>query len=73
MPIMIRFSVSDMNPSGTLLEPPTQAHFNSRLSMYTALNTDAAPIEPMMSVNGADSQGSNPPIINTPARPSATG
>ena len=31
--IIIRFSVSEMKPSGTLLSPPTQAHFNSRLSM----------------------------------------
>lgn len=30
MPIMTRFSVSDTKPSGTLLSPPTQAHFNSR-------------------------------------------
>lgn len=30
--IIIRFSVSEMNPSGTLLEPPTHAHFSSRLS-----------------------------------------
>ena len=28
MPIIIRFSVSEMNPSGTLLEPPTQAHLS---------------------------------------------
>ena len=31
--IIIRFSVSEMKPSGTLLDPPTQAHFSSRLSM----------------------------------------
>lgn len=31
--IIIRFSVSEMKPRGTLLDPPTQAHFNSRLSM----------------------------------------
>lgn len=30
--IIIRFSVSEMKPSGTLLDPPTQAHFSSRLS-----------------------------------------
>ena len=30
--------------SGTLLEPPTQAHFSSLLSMYSALNTETAPI-----------------------------
>lgn len=31
--IIIRFSVNEMNPSGTLLSPPTQAHFSSRLSI----------------------------------------
>lgn len=31
--IIIRFSVSDMKPSGTLLSPPTQAHLSSRLSI----------------------------------------
>jgi len=30
--IIIRFSVSETNPSGTLLDPPTQAHLSSRLS-----------------------------------------
>ena len=30
--IIMRFSVSDTKPSGTLLDPPTQAHFSSRLS-----------------------------------------
>ncbi len=29
---IMRFSVSDTKPSGTLLLPPTQAHFSSRLS-----------------------------------------
>jgi len=29
---IIRFSVSEMKPSGTLLPPPTQAHLSSRLS-----------------------------------------
>ena len=33
IPIIIRFSVSDTNPKGTLLSPPTQAHLSSRLSM----------------------------------------
>ena len=33
MPSIIRFSVREMKPSGTLLSPPTQAHFSSRLSM----------------------------------------
>jgi len=33
MPIIIRFSVSDRKPSGTLLDPPTQAHFSSRRSI----------------------------------------
>lgn len=31
--IMPRFSESEINPSGTLLPPPTQAHLMSRLSM----------------------------------------
>jgi len=30
IPIMNKFSVSEMKPSGTLLSPPTQAHFSSR-------------------------------------------
>lgn len=29
---IIRFSVSEMKPKGTLLLPPTHAHFSSRLS-----------------------------------------
>lgn len=33
IPTIIRFSVREMKPSGTLLEPPTQAHFSSRLSI----------------------------------------
>lgn len=33
---IVRFSVSDRKPGGTLLEPPTQAHFDSRLSTQTA-------------------------------------
>lgn len=33
MAIIIKFSVSDMKPSGTLLLPPTQAHLSSRRSM----------------------------------------
>jgi Predicted metal-binding protein len=33
MAIIIRFSVNETKPSGTLLEPPTQAHLSSRLSM----------------------------------------
>lgn len=33
MPIIIRFSVSDRKPNGTLLDPPTQAHFSSRRSI----------------------------------------
>ena len=33
MPIIIRFSVSETKPSGTLLAPPTHAHFSSRLSI----------------------------------------
>ena len=31
--IIIKFSVRDTKPSGTLLFSPTQAHFNSRLSI----------------------------------------
>ena len=30
---IMTFSVSEMNPRGTLLSPPTQAHFRSRFSM----------------------------------------
>ncbi|NEJ02597.1 hypothetical protein GR216_32075 [Rhizobium leguminosarum] len=30
---IIRFSVSEATPSGTLPSPPTQAHFSSRFSM----------------------------------------
>ncbi len=33
MAIIIRFSVNETNPRGTLLDPPTQAHFSSRPSM----------------------------------------
>ena len=33
MNIIIRFSVSETKPSGTLLLPPTQAHLSSRLSI----------------------------------------
>lgn len=33
MPIIIRFSVSETKPSGTLLLPPTQAHFSSLRSI----------------------------------------
>ena len=33
MSIIIRFSVKEMNPRGTLDDPPTQAHLSSRLSM----------------------------------------
>lgn len=33
MAIIIRFSVSETKPNGTLLSPPTQAHFNSRRSI----------------------------------------
>ncbi len=33
MAIIIRFSVRDRKPKGTLLSPPTQAHFSSRLSI----------------------------------------
>lgn len=33
MAIMMRFSVSETKPSGTLLLPPTQAHLSARLSI----------------------------------------
>lgn len=33
MAIIIRFSVSETKPSGTLLLPPTQAHLRVRLSI----------------------------------------
>jgi hypothetical protein len=33
IPIIITFSVSDRKPSGTLLDPPTQAHLSSRRSI----------------------------------------
>ena len=33
MATIMTFSVSETNPSGTLLDPPTQAHLSSRLSM----------------------------------------
>jgi hypothetical protein len=55
MTIIIEFSVSDMNPRGTLLDPPTQAHFSSRLSTWTALKTDTAPTVPIIA-SGTDSQ-----------------
>ena len=73
MPTIIRFSVSETNPSGTRLLPPTHAHLMSRLSMYTALNTDTAPMPPMNSASGAYSHVSTPASISTPAAPSANG
>jgi hypothetical protein len=36
MATIITFSVSETNPSGTLLDPPTQAHLMSRLSTSSA-------------------------------------
>jgi len=33
IPIIIKFSVSETKPSGTLLDPPTHAHLSSRLSI----------------------------------------
>jgi hypothetical protein len=71
--IIMRFSVNDRKPSGTLLEPPTQAHFNSRRSRYTALNTDTTPTVPMNNATGTEIQGSTPATISTPATPSAKG
>ena len=56
MPIIIRFSVSDTKPRGTLLSPPTHVHFSSRLSIWTAFNTDTAPTVPMNSAIGTESQ-----------------
>src|SRR6218665_2732893 len=70
---IITFSVSETKPSGTLLLPPTHAHLMSRLSIYTALNTDTAPMPPMNSAIGTDSQGRICAVINRPARPSAKG
>ncbi|AAK65199.1 hypothetical protein CN138_27305 [Sinorhizobium meliloti] len=32
--IIIRFSVSEIKPRGTLLDPPRQAHFSSTLSCF---------------------------------------
>ena len=32
MPTIMMFSISETKPSGTLLDPPTHAHFSSRLS-----------------------------------------
>ena len=73
MTIILRFSVSETNPSGTLRSPPTQAHFNSRLSMYTALKTETAPTVPMNKATGADSQVSAPATMRIPAKASPKG
>jgi|GEM_PF-4030053 len=35
--IIIKFSVKDTKPSGTLLLPPTQAHFNERSLIHARL------------------------------------
>ena len=70
---IIRFSVSETKPSGTLLSPPAQAHLISRRSMYTALKTDTAPIPPIKSATGIDNHGSAPATINRPAPASANG
>lgn len=72
-PIIIRFSDSDTKPNGTRLLPPTQAHLMSRSSTYTTLNTETAPMPPMNSASGADSQVNAPARISTPASPSAKG
>lgn len=53
-----------MNPSGTLLDPPTHAHLSSRLSTYTALNTETAPIVPMNSETGIEA----PSLLAKPTR-----
>jgi hypothetical protein len=41
MTIIIRFSVSDTNPSGTLLEPPTQAPLSSRVPSHVIAQRSA--------------------------------
>ena len=67
------FSSSDTKPSGTLLSPPTQAHFNSRLSTYTALNTLIAPIDATTRVMGAEIIVRVPVIMRIPAPHSING
>ena len=58
--IIIRFSVSEMKPSGTLLSPPTQAHFKSRFSTYTALTMETAPMPLASKTMGATTQMKSP-------------
>jgi len=58
--IIIRFSVSEMKPSGTLLSPPTQAHFKSRFSTYTALIMETAPMPLASRTMGATTQVKSP-------------
>ncbi len=73
IPAIITFSVREMKPKGTLLSPPTQAHFNSRLSIQTALITEIAPTVPMNSAKGAENYVSRSAVISTPATASAQG
>ncbi|HIQ51728.1 MAG TPA: hypothetical protein EYH51_00430 [Pseudomonas pachastrellae] len=73
IPTIIRFSVSEMKPSGTLLSPPTQAHFSSRRSTYTALKTETAPMTPISSATGIASHSSAPAIMRMPAKASPKG
>jgi hypothetical protein len=70
---IIKFSVSEINPSGTRLPPPTQAQFKVRFSMYTALITETAPIELTTSAAGAAIQVARPAIMQTPAPASTKG
>ncbi|QHG74282.1 hypothetical protein DQW09_31085 (plasmid) [Ensifer adhaerens] len=71
--INIRFSVSEIRPNGTLLSPPTQAHFSLRRSMYTALKTEMAPMVPTTNATGIASHNHTPAIIRIPARASPKG
>ncbi len=66
MTTIMRLSVSDTNPSGTLLFPPTHAHFNSLLSIYTAFTAETAPMLPMNSATGDDIQTKAPETIKIP-------
>ena len=65
--IIKMFSDSETKPSGTLLSPPTQAHFSSRLSTYTALKTEMAPTVPINSENGATAMAGSCATIPIPA------
>src|SRR3546814_17438153 len=56
--IIIRFSVSETKPTGTLLLPPTQAHLMSRLSVLPHLNTHHSTIPTVNSKPGIAPHGS---------------